>query len=231
MAYTRLQLCQRLAQEAQLSGAANGTIPTATTSQTGEMLQVVRDIDSAYEKLQAMFNNWDFLRFDFSFNTVAATASYTPTAAGLTEHKTWKPDTFRIYLTSSGVDGEQYLDFMPWPLFREAYLFGASRSNTGMPIKFTVKPDKSVMFYPIPDAIYTVVGEYFKRPQLLTADGTVPLIPDEHQLILVAMALMKHGRRESAQELYGLGKEEYEAMIGPLKRSQLPSPITAGAML
>ena len=230
MAYTRLQLCQRYAKEAGISGASNSTLPTSTLAQTGEMLDVVNDIDSAYEKLQNMKPNWHFLRFDFSFPTISGTQNYTPTDAGYPEHKTWKADSFRCYLTATGTDDEQDLCFVPWEDFRDLYLLGSQRDASGRPIKFTIKPDKSVSFYPKPDAIYTVVGEYWKRAQAMGANATEPLMPDEFHLILVWMALMKYGLREAAQEKYALGLMEYNALIGPLKTTQLPPMETAGPM-
>ncbi len=231
MAYTRLQLCQRFVQEAEISGGANSTLPASTLNQSGEMQQAVRDIDAAYEKLQNWKPNWHFLRFDFSFPTISGTQSYTPTDAGLAEHKTWKRDSFRCYLTATGVADEQHLDYVPWECFRDAYLHSANRNVSGRPIKFTIEPDKSVTFYPKPDANYTVVGEYWKRAQAMTADATEPLMPDEFHLILVWMACMAHGRRQSAPETFGLGKENFEEMFGALKTTQLPPVRVAGPML
>lgn len=218
----KLALCQRLAQEAGISGASNGTLPSATTGQTGEMLQVVRDIESAYEELQNMRPNWLFMREDFSFNLVAGTATYTPTTAGLTDFRAWRTDTFRIYRTSTGSDDEQWLDYVPWDVFRDAYLLGPERSASGRPFKFTVQPDKTLQFYPKPDAIYTVVGEYQLRAQTLASNTAEPLFPDNFHLILVWMALMKHARREGAPELYAQGKESYGPLMDALKRDQLP---------
>ena len=195
------------------------------------MLQAVRDIDAAYEQLQNMKPNWHFLRFDFSFPTISSTQSYTLTDAGLAEHKTWKRDSFRCYLTATGTTDEQRMTFLPWEHFRDSYLYSANRNVTGRPIWFTIKPDKSVVFYPTPNASYTVVGEYWKRAQALTADATVPLMPAEFHLILVWMACMRHGRRQSAPEIYGLGLDGFNELFGPLKTTQLPPIGLAGPML
>lgn len=226
----KLALCQRLAQEAGVSGAANGTIPTTTVSQTGEMLQVVRDIESAYEELQNSRKSWLFMREDFTFPTVASTAAYTPTTAGLTDFREWRTDSLRIYRTSAGIDDEQWIDFVPWDLFRDAYLLGAERSATGRPFKFSVKPDKSLILWPVPDAVYTVVGEYQLRAQTLASNTSEPLFPDNFHLILVWMGLKKHAIREGAPELYNQAKEHYGPLWDGLKADQLPSVAMAGPL-
>lgn len=127
----KLALCQRLATEAEVSGASSGTLPSATTGQTGEMLQVVRDIENAYEELQNLRPNWLFMREDFSFNTVSGTAAYTPTAAGLTDFRAWRTDTLRAYLTATGVADEQWLEFVPWDRFRDSYMLADQRTTPG----------------------------------------------------------------------------------------------------
>jgi hypothetical protein len=93
-----LELCQDLAQEA---GISDGTMPTSVTSQTGEMKRVVDWIARAYRWVQRKHSNWNFLRNDFSFNTVAGTSNYLYTSASA-EHQRWKLETFRCYLTAPG---------------------------------------------------------------------------------------------------------------------------------
>ena len=227
----KLALCQRLATEAEVSGASSGTLPSATTGQTGEMLQVVRDIENAYEELQNLRPNWLFMREDFSFNTVSGTAAYTPTAAGLTDFRAWRTDTLRAYLTATGVADEQWLEFVPWDRFRDSYMLADQRTTPGRPLRFTVKPDKSLQFWPVPDAIYTVVGEYQLRAQTLASNSSEPLMPDNFHMILVWMGMMNHARRQSAQELYFQAKEKYGPLMDALKRDQLPPVGIAGPMV
>ncbi len=215
---TKLELCQRLRQEAGISG----TGPAATTGQTGEMLRVVTWVDDAYRDVQNLHQMWEFLRSDFSFPTVASTQTYTRAAANLADLKRWKLDSMRVYLTSTGVTDEQRIDFVPWADFRDVYLYAANRSNTGRPVKFTVKPDKSLMFWPTPDAIYTVVGEYWKLADVLADNSDEPLFDEDFHMVIVWHAIRYYGAFEAAPEKFSFGMSEYERLMSQLCTDQLP---------
>lgn len=223
---TYLELCQRLRQEAGISG----TGPSAVTSQVGEMARVVDWIDTAYETIQNLHPDWDFLRFDFSFSTVASTQNYTPTAAGYSEHQTWKRDSLRCYLTATGATDETWLQYVPWEVFRDARVFGANRTVTGKPIEFSIKPDQSLAFFPIPDAIYTVVGEYWKRAQTMSNDSDEPLIPRQWQMIIVWEALKSYATHESAPEAMAKAERGYRKIITKMEAARRPGFGIAGPM-
>jgi hypothetical protein len=217
---TFLELAQELAIEAGMSGA--GTSPTTVTGQVGEMSRAVRWVLRAYKAVQNLHPDWKFLQTEFSFPTIAATANYTKAAASLTELGSWKDDSFRCYLTATGVSDQQDLDFVPWQDFRQTYALGSLSTQSGRPQVVTIKPDLSVTFWPIPDAVYTVTGEYYKRAQTMAADADEPIIPSEHQPIIVWRALMYYGAFAAADEKYAHGQNEYKASLSALRANQLP---------
>lgn len=212
---TYLQLCTRLVQEAGISGASLANV----TGQTGEMLRVVNWIATAYEEIQALHEDWQFLRADFTFPTIASTVAYLPSAISLPEHAVWIDDGMKIYTNS--VADEQRLKFFPWPDFRDIYQYGTVSS--GRPQVASVKPDKSLALWPTPDAVYTVRGEYYKRPQEMTANGDEPLFPKRFHLAIVWRALMLYGAYESAPELFAHGAANYGALLNELENDQLPA--------
>jgi len=214
---TFLQLCQRLRQEAGVSG----TGPATVLSQTGESGKLVDWILSAYEDIQNRHNNWDFLRTELSFQTIAGTNNYVNTAIAADEHGEWAKHSFRSYLTSSGVNGEQYMYWMNWADFREIYEFGSSRSTTGEPRYITQKPDTSLIVWPTPDAIYTINLEYFKRAQTMEANADLPLIPVSHHMAIVWRALMFYAGQANAPELYQVGEREFKRLLRKLESEQL----------
>lgn len=235
---TRLQLCQRLAKEADISGASNGTLPASTLSQTGEMLSVVNWLDDAYEDIQnENGGKWLFLTADFTFNTISGTNTYTPTDAGLTEHQNWKneseDDWFTCYLTS--VADEQNLIFVPWDDFKNSYGFGSNRTQTGRPQVYTIKPNKSLVFFPIPDDAYTIGGEYFKRPHRMTtnADATTgtPIFPRQFHMAIVWRAVMLYAGFESTSATYAHAQREHGRLYGQLCVDQLPAWGMAGSLI
>ena len=85
--------------------------------------------------------------------------------------------------------------------------------------------------WPIPDAVYTVNGEYVKQvtAQTLTNNTDIPVIPDQ-QLIIVWKALMYYGAFEGAPEVYAHGETQFNNALNKLEYNQLPK-ITYGPSL
>ncbi len=221
-----LQLCQRLREQAGISGSGPGSV----LNQSGEMLRVVNWIAYAYEDIQNRHENWEFLQTGFTFNTIINTQNYTIDATGVTELCKWKVDElgdFRSYLAATGTSDEMELQYVEWETFRTLYLFAANRSVTGRPMYFTVKPDKSLSFWPTPNVVYTIDGEYFKRPQVMVANTDEPIIPQQYQMAIVWRALIDYAAYESAPEVYSSAELNFKRIMMKLEIDQLP-PIWPG---
>lgn len=224
-----LSICQRLKREARISGASN--TPATVVAQTGEMLNIVEWVQAAYQDVQNEESTWDFLRFPFSFQTIAATSTYTPTAAGLSELLSWRVDTedsMSCYLTSTGVSNQQIINPISWLDMNQYRYFGSNSTQTGRPVEYAIKPDSSIVFWPIPSDAYTVVGEYYKQPQTMTLDADIPIFPVAYHMILVWLALRYTGAYQSAPEKYAHGNNEYKRLMGKLRQNQLTIDLTAG---
>lgn len=221
-----------LAQDLRLEAGISSDGPSAVLNQTGEMKRVVSWITKAYELVQDAHTNWDFLRADFSFPTVIGVNAYTPASVtpALTEHASWKMDTFKCYLTSLGTVDERWLTYVPWDVWRDTFGFSANRTVPGRPTHFTVKPDKSLVTFPIADAIYTIAGEYWMRAQVMAADTDQPLFPPRYHSVVTWRGLMLYGAYEGAPEAYAHGDNEFKRVMGELETDQLPPITTAGAL-
>ena len=209
-----LSICQRLRQEAGLSG----TGPASVLSQVGEMKRIVDWVASGYEDIQNLHATWRFLRTDFSFPTIANTQDYTPAAVVLTDFSEWIKNDIRIY--SSATD-ESQLEYHPWEIFRQAFFFGSQRTQTGRPSVVTVKPNKALALWALPDAVYTVNGEYYKSAQVMSANADTPAIPTKYQMIIVWKSLMHYGAYAGAEEKYAHGSNEYKKLLSMLEYEQL----------
>lgn len=220
-----LSICQRTRQECSISGAG----PVAVTNQTGEMGKIVAWVLTAYEDIQGKHPNWNFLRADFSFPTISSTSTYLPSAVNLAEHATWKTDGFRAYLTSAGVGGQARLFAYDWDCFRDLRQIGTIQE--GMPTEFSVRPDKSVVFWPTPNAIYTVTGEYFKHAQTMTENANEPLIPSQFQMAIVWKAVMYYAADQGAGELYQSAEKEFNRLMRRLEKDQLPKIKIGGSLV
>lgn len=224
-----LQLCQRLRQEAGLTGSG----PTTTVGQTGISKQIVDWINTAYIDILSQHTNWHFMQDEFSFETVASQRAYSIAETGVTDLEKWKVDdygSFRVYLTSSGIANEQYMYSILWDDYRQMYLYGATRTAEGLPSYFSIQPDKGLNFYLVPNDIYTITGEYFKVPTELSGDTDEPIFPSQFHILIIWRALMFYAGFDAANEKYVMGKNEYTKVLMRLEIDQLPQ-MTFGAPL
>jgi len=190
--------------------------------------RLVNWIGTAYEDIQRLHESWLFRVGEFSFSTIDGTQNYTPDGVSITDLAYWKYDPdpnnlsgIRLYSSESD---EADLIYFPWDDFRATYKFGSARSQSGRPTIFSIKPDMSMDLWAIPDAVYTVNGEYIKTVDTLsTSDNTdTPVIPSDHHMIIVWKALMLYGSFEGAPEAYSHGEKEYKGALAKLKLNQLP---------
>lgn len=215
---TFLEMCQRLRLEAGISGSG----PASVIGQAGQLDKVVKWILSAYENIQNMYATWDFLRTDFTFSTIANIQNYTSTAVDLTDLATWKAKENSDLTIYSSVSDEQYLTVVSWDEFKAIYMFGTSRSQTERPTVAAIKPDNSMSLWPIPNAVYTVTGEYYKAAQTLTINTDTPIFPSQFHMAIVWRALMYYGADYAADEKYAHGQNEHKNLLKKLEKDQLP---------
>jgi len=215
-----LQMFQRLHSESR----RQGTTPTAVTSQTGMNQRLLNWIDTSYEDIQLLHETWLFRRASFSGSTVDATQNYTAADLGVTDLSMWwfysGQGLSGIRLYSSAAD-ETDLQYVPWDDFLREYKFGARRSTTGRPSVFTVKTDQSIDLWPIPNAIFTLNGEYVQQPDVMEANADIPVFNDFHMAI-VWRALMYYGASSGAGDVYIHGQNQYDDLLYKLEKRYLP---------
>jgi len=217
-----LQLVQRLHTETGRQGDA----PDAVTGQTGMNARLVNWILQADQEVQTLHESWLFRVGEFSKPTVASTQNYAPADWSITDLAAWKfdPDInnlsgIRIYSSESD---ETDLVYLPWDDFRATYKFGSSRTQTGRPSIFSIKPDNSIDLWQIPNAVFTVNGEYIKQAVAMTGDTDEPPYPSDYHMIVVAKAMMFYGAYEGADEIYSDGEGKYNTLLSRLEFNQLP---------
>ena len=202
-----LELVKSLSVEAGI-----GPGPSTVIGQIGEYLRVKGWIDKAYEEIQGVHENWNFLRKD-------ATISATPTITNPTDFGSWKRKSFRCYDTTTGTDDEQFIEDVEWEIFRDSYLYGPARSQTGRPTTITVRPDNVLVTWPVSDGSYTVTGEYYASPDVMVSDVDIPIFP-MHHLAIVWKGLMLYARYSSEPDKYAA--DQYKPLLRKLELSQLP---------
>lgn len=232
---TYLSICKDVARE-------SGVVPTWASistmqDQTGRIQRIGEWVNTAHKDVQ-MAQEWLWLVDDFSGALTASTQRYSATsilsAADAARFSKWdfydrdQLPAFSIYLTSDGQSKEQHIQFVPWQRFRRAYMFGVNATETGQPSVVSVDPQQQLVFYPIPDAAYTVRGLFKKNAQTLTEDDDTPEMPADFHDIIMWKALGLLGLfDEAGAQMPGWEKEErklYRRLMG----HQLPEIKTAG---
>lgn len=225
-----LQLCQKVASEADTIPHGR---PTAVTGQTGYEAKVVRWVQDAWRQIQNAHASWLWMQAEFYGDTVASTQRYAytsfndfATSATITRFADWIVDRkgvdsgVSLYDPSVGVSDEGALAFVDWNLFYRTSLRGTV--NTGKPTRFTITPDNKLAFAYVPDAAYTVRGRYRKDEQSLAADGDIPECPTRFHDAIVDAALMMLGTHDEAAPQLALWQMRKSRNFCDLERDQLP---------
>ena len=213
-----LQLTQRLRQECGIAG----TGPTATTDQVGQAKKLVDWTNDAWLEVQGKHDTWGFMREEFEFSATQGVGDYLPASVGLPGLRYWHRDTLRCQRTAVGVQDEQWLPEWEYQTFRNTYRFNQQRELQGRPVVFAVKPNgKALMLGPLPDAQYTVIGEYQALPAPMTSDADIPSLPEHLHMIIVFKAMEYYALFESAPEVLTRAKQQYTTLMAQLEREQL----------
>lgn len=211
-----LTLARRLVTEAGISG--NG--PSSVLNQSGEMKRVVGWIQSAYDDIQLHRVDWYWLRGDFSFTTTAGKFRYSPAEAGiLTRFANWDFNSMAVSTDVSSND-KSLLSFVSYQQYRDHYLQSVMTSSR--PLVVAASPKLELLIGDKPDRGYLITGEYFKTPQQLTANDSVPELPAQFHMAIVYRALMHYARFEAAGEIYQDAEMNYKRFLRKIERNQMP---------
>ena len=227
-----LGLWNRSRRECGVSGA------DATTIQANLSVEGQRFKDwvlTAWEDVQLMRTDWQWMRKTATFNTVAGQAGYTLAQAGATDCAEWMRESFRDYLTSVGVAGETFMTYRAYGDFRDLYEFSSMRLTQSRPMEITVKPDHTLAMWPLPNAVYTITGEYYRVPTVLSADADDPSaagndLPVRFHMLLVAKVMRSYAAFESAPEVESRGMMIERRKKAELENWGLIVPTMAGAL-
>lgn len=198
-----LQIVNRTRQECAAAGSA---LTTLQSNMSAESQRFMTWVNEAFRDIQQHKPDWQWMRKNFSFPTVAGQAGYTLAQMSATDMADWKRDSVRAYATAVGTNDEQILPFMEFTTWRNVYAFGVMRASTGRPSTFTINPDKSLSIGPLPSTVYTVTGEYYRAPADMSADLDDPSaagfnLPVRYHMLIVYRAMQSYARFYAAPEV------------------------------
>lgn len=208
---TYLELLQTLASEGGVvpgagpAGSATA-VPQTLGAATGLVAKMAAWVKRAWIDIQTARDDWHWLRGEFAGSLTSGTARYSATDLGILRWQAWLPaaedgtSTLSIYKTSLGASDEGMLAFEPFSIFYPR-LRGAQPAN-GKPTVASVDREGKLVFWPTPDAAYTVRGLYRKSPQELSGAGDIPEMPPAfHNLIWIRAAFLADAYDEAPDRL------------------------------
>lgn len=216
---TYLELTQRLVAELGIGGADNGaTVPTTVAAQTGQLWRAAYWIQQAHNNICLLHVDWDFLYFEYS-EALTVGSEAVPAHSGAETPKKWNRSSFYLDLTAS--TGSQ-LEWMKWHQFRGQLRAGFAARGNARPGTITQKPDGTLLLDNPSDSAYTLSGEGWKRPTVLSADTDTPDFPEEYHRLIVCEAAIKYGNKEAALEIIQGMEAEYSLILAEMEADQLP---------
>ena len=205
-----------LAQDLYREVGAAGVEPSAVTDQLGEANRLVGWVAQADYAIQNKWINWKFLREAFTVGNV--TAQGVATLAKPATLKTWDIETFRIIYP--GQTEENPLDVVEYENVKRQ----VRDTTEGAPYRVIIMPDNSLHFESVPDGIYTILADYYKKPIKLVANTDISLIPEEyHDTAILGRAMMFYANFENAPEIKMQGQELYAEALVEMENHQLPN--------
>lgn len=208
---TYLELLQTLASEGGVvPGAGPAGSETAQPASLGAASGLVSKMGAwvrrAWTDIQVARDDWRWMRGEFSGALTSGTARYSATDLGVVRWHEWLPlaedgtSNLSIYKTSLGVSDEGMLAFEPFAIFYPR-LRGSQPAN-GKPTVASIDRDGKLVFWPTPDAGYTVRGIYRRSPQVLSGATDVPEMPEAyHNLIWIRAAFLADAYDEAPDRL------------------------------
>ncbi|MGE0343813.1 MAG: hypothetical protein AB7O86_12200 [Porticoccaceae bacterium] len=206
-----LQLCQRLHQEIGAGPGEPGDFPTAVAGQTGLLRQIVTWVDQAWEEIQLSQRWWLWMRGESigqelvpaGDNSILLTGAASDFDELLVYSESWRPPYMALggspfllmYRDDVGTKDNQEVYVLPWQEYTGYYDSDRWGESTGRPRFGAMSVDnKTFRFFPKADVPYRLQYQYRKALQKLTADATVPALPEKYHILIVYLAMVYYGR-------------------------------------
>ncbi|KKT73221.1 MAG: hypothetical protein UW69_C0070G0002 [Microgenomates group bacterium GW2011_GWA2_44_7] len=222
---TLLQLTNYAREECDASG--NGDL-TTLVGVTGESSRFKNWIIRSWEEIQEMQADWKWMRAAFSFVTTANDGTYTSAQAGISSRfGRWDRTYCTVYLTASGTADQAELEWVDYEEFRSSCL--TQPISDSRPTHFSIGDANELLLWPVPDsALYTIKGDYFKSPQILSADTDEPELPEQHRVIAYS-AMKKYARFSASPEIYADASEKERMILSQFRAKYLPAFYLVGS--
>lgn len=171
-----------------------------TSPGSGRQEKIIAMVNEAYRQIQTARNDWPWRRSDFSHALTIGQTRYLPSDLGITSFSRWTPSNedepvFSVFDPTIGQAEESGLVDMTYRAWRATYDFGAHDAQR--PIYYAIDDGARLCVGPKPDKPYVLRGSYQRGVHVLSVNGDTPIIPADHQQVVVWKALvLLHGHDE-----------------------------------
>lgn len=203
---TFLELCQRVRQESGISGSG----PESVLNQKAILEKVVQWVKQADLDVQQAHEDWLFMWRMSSVTLASGVSEYQPITLGL-----------------NSLRAIDELEINGYPLRRYSWKqFKACRKqlgdSKGEPTAYTVMPDGSLQFSPVPDKNYTATIEYSMKPIAMQNDDDESIVPEDYHPIILQKALMYYASHEEDNSLYQVAGQRFDEYLSLMAHELLP---------
>lgn len=215
MALDFLQLVQKLHRDV---GAA-GVEPSAVTGLTGEAERLVGWIQDADAEIQDLWENWKFLRREFTTGNTTSQGSATLSAPDNITF--WDFKTFKIRPAGIAVGQEYGIQSVEYDDIKNFVL----DITENIPDRVIVMPDNSLKFEPVPNGVHTILADYYvdSEASIMTANTNNSVIPAAYRKVILGRAMQLYANFEGAPEMSKQGSEIVGQFLPRLENNQLPN--------
>lgn len=217
-----------IAQDVRAQSGISGTGPVNVENQSGIMADVVRWVVEAYDEIQTMYENWNFLFNSYFFTLQAGFDNYVTSSlvgdnGGEKGIRTLTKDSFVIN-DPLGIAKKERLRYIAWSVWTidDAILEG----KEGKPKFWTEDPSGRLHFYPAEtvasgvDWLIEFTG--FARPDVMTASTDIPIIPTQYTETIKLKALMRYAEYYNSPEVMQSASYSFQQQIKKMEYSELP---------
>ena len=210
---TFLQICQDARRETGISGSG----PVSVLTATGIEKKIVGYVVQGFIDVQIYRPDWPWMYKDFSFNTSPNKQRYSCVELNLTDVEKWDFSGASIYRTVDGKAGEVFLGSTTYESWWNFHRIGLQKPAQPSAI-FSDPATGDLMFFPAPDAEYTVNLRYYRAAQRLAANGDIPRMPTNEAWadIIMWRALWYYGYQDGAPDILAEAEMKWDEMIHTL---------------
>lgn len=223
---TYLEICKAV----RLLSGMQGVGPTSTLDQTGVEEVLVYMVQQAYQDIQNMREDFDFLNAEHTFSTTLSTSEYPLATIFQTitpDFKKYDLSSFKITDSNGKISPLRYLER---PVGEARYQNSTVEQLPGY--FWTDFSDNSLVLKPITNGVYTVSFRYWKNPEILSTDAQVPSLPQSLHPLILYKALEKMSVYLSSPEVFREYALETAKLSGQLMRLGLRKKrLTTGAFV